>query len=90
MKHSRTEIPSKEKKVIRCAIYTRVSFDEKKLDDAGIWRGRKQDTSLKMQEQQCRDYIQLRARQGYEFKELFQDDGFSAKTMRRPALTLII
>ena len=86
MKNSRLKISPTEKKVIRCAIYTRVSVDEKKLDAAGIWRGRKQDTSLKMQEQQCRDYIQLRAREGYEFKELFQDDGYSAKTMRRPAL----
>ncbi len=74
----------------RCAIYTRVSVDEKRLDSAGILRGRKEDTSLRMQEQMCRTYVAQRAMDGYMVQEVYQDDGFSAKTLKRPALMRMI
>lgn len=75
-----------EKKVIRCAIYTRVSTDEKRLDENGVMRGRKEDHSLKMQEDHCRRYLEIRKDEGYTVAEVYTDDGFSAKDQKRPAL----
>jgi site-specific DNA recombinase len=75
-----------EKKVFRCAIYTRVSTDEKKLDENGVMRGRKEDHSLKMQEDFCRSYLKIRKDEGYVVGEVYTDDGFSAKDQKRPAL----
>ena len=78
-------VPS-DAKVIRCAIYTRVSVDEKTLDANGVLRGRKEDHSLKMQEDYCRRYLDVRKDEGYVVGEVFVDDGYSAKDQRRPAL----
>lgn len=72
--------------VVRCAIYTRVSVDEKTLDDNGVLKGRKEDHSLKMQEEYCRRYVDNRKSEGYIVGEVYIDDGFSAKDQRRPAL----
>lgn len=75
---------------VRCAIYTRVSVDEKRLDSAGVWRGKKEDTSLRMQEQLCRTYVEQRTQQGFVLQGVYQDDGFSAKSLNRPALKRLI
>lgn len=71
---------------VRCAIYVRVSNDEKKLAADGLLRGRKEEHSLKMQEEQCRSEAELRRAEGYMVVEVFSDDGYSAKDQKRPAL----
>lgn len=75
-----------ENRPIRCAIYTRVSVDEKTLDEHGVLKGRKEDHSLKMQEDFCRRYLDVRKDDGYVISEVFVDDGYSAKDQKRPAL----
>ena len=75
-----------QKKQIRCAIYTRVSVDERTLDENGVLKGRKEDHSLKMQEEYCRRYLDIRKDDGYVISEVFVDDGYSAKDQKRPAL----
>lgn len=75
-----------QNKPIRCAIYTRVSVDERTLDENGVLKGRKEDHSLKMQEEHCRRYLDIRKDDGYVISEVFVDDGYSAKDQKRPAL----
>lgn len=49
-------------------------------------RAYKQDNSLKLQDQVCRNFISNRKSEGYVVSEVFEDDGYSAKDTRRPEL----
>lgn len=55
-----------------CYIYLRVSTDEQA----------KEGFSLDNQKRACVEYAKIN---GYEIKDIFQDDGKSARTMDRPA-----
>lgn len=67
-----------EKKVIRCAIYTRKSSEE----------GLEQDfNSLDAQREACESYIKSQQHEGWTLIEKqYNDGGFSGGTLERPAL----
>lgn len=66
-----------DKKVIRCAIYTRKSSEE----------GLEQDfNSLDAQRETCEAYIKSQMHEGWIlFEKQYNDEGFSGGTMERPA-----
>ena len=66
-----------DKKVIRCAIYTRKSSEE----------GLEQDfNSLDAQREACKAYIKSQMHEGWIlFEKQYNDGGFSGGTMERPA-----
>ena len=70
------------KKVLRCAIYTRVSSDG----------GLEQDfNSLHAQREACEAYAVSQAREGWRLRpDPFDDGGFSGGSMERPALQRLL
>ena len=67
-----------DKKVIKCAIYTR------KFSESGL----KQDfNSLQAQREACESYIKSQQNEGWMLVEKqYNDGGFSGGTLERPAL----
>ena len=73
---------AKPAKVLRCAIYTRVSTDS----------GLEQDfNSLDNQREASEGYIKSQAHEGWKLvREHYDDGGFSGGTMERPALQRLL
>jgi site-specific DNA recombinase len=71
-----------ERKIIRCAIYTRKSSDE----------GLEQDfNSLDAQREACAAYIASQKHEGWvELPDRYDDGGFSGGTMERPGLKQLL
>ncbi|MDD3149348.1 MAG: recombinase family protein [Candidatus Gastranaerophilales bacterium] len=69
---------NKDKKIIRCAIYTRKSSEE----------GLEQDfNSLDAQRESCENYIKSQQHEGWTIVEKqYNDGGFSGGTLERPAV----
>jgi hypothetical protein len=61
---------------MRCAIYTRVLTNEQALSEY---------SSLKRQEEICRNYIDIQAEKGWKVA-VYEDAGYSGKDFERPAL----
>ena len=74
--------PESSRKVLRCAIYTRVSTD------AGL----EQDfNSLDAQREASEAYIKSQAHEGWKLiRDRFDDGGFSGGSMERPALQTLL
>jgi len=68
---------SKEEKPLSCAIYVRVSTEEQA----------KEGISIKAQTDRCKAFCKAR---GWEIYKVYKDPGFSAATLDRPALQLLI
>ncbi len=62
---------------MRCAIYTRVSTDEQALSEY---------SSLKRQEEICRNYIDIQAEKGWRVAAVYEDAGYSGKDFQRPGI----
>ncbi len=62
---------------MRCAIYTRVSTDEQATSEY---------SSLRRQEEVCRNYIDIHAEKGWKAAGLYEDGGYSGKDFHRPAI----
>ena len=71
-----------DKKIVRCAIYTRKSTEEG-LDQTF--------NTLHAQREACEAYIQSQLHEGWiSIPTLYDDGGFSGGTMNRPALTRLL
>jgi DNA invertase Pin-like site-specific DNA recombinase len=62
---------------MRCAIYTRVSTDEQAASDY---------SSLKRQEEICRNYVDIHTEKGWQVAGLYEDAGYSGKDFQRPGI----
>jgi site-specific DNA recombinase len=62
---------------MRCAIYTRVSIDERAVSEY---------SSLKRQEEICRNYIDIHAEKGWTAAAVYEDAGYSGKDFQRPGI----
>jgi Resolvase, N terminal domain len=62
---------------MRCAIYTRVSTDEQATSEY---------SSLKRQEEVCRNYIDIHAEKGWKAASIYDDAGYSGKDFGRPGI----
>jgi len=62
---------------MRCAIYTRVSTDEQALSEY---------SSLKRQEEICRNYIDIHTEKGWKVAGVYEDAGYSGKDFERPGI----
>lgn len=62
---------------MRCAIYTRVSTDEQATSEY---------SSLRRQEEVCRNYIDIQAEKGWKVAGLYEDPGYSGKDFQRPGI----
>ena len=81
MKRSRPTTPN-QTKVLRCAIYTRVSTD------AGLDQ---EFNSLDAQREACEAYICSQTHEGWTLvRDRFDDGGFSGGSLERPALTRLL
>ena len=76
------QLPPNKTKVLRCAIYTRVSTDH----------GLDQDfNSLDAQREACEAYIRSQTHEGWTLvRDRFDDGGFSGGSLERPALTKLL
>ena len=66
---------------MRCAIYTRVSTDEQAIS---------QYSSLKRQEEVCRNYVDIHAEKGWKVVGVYEDPGYSGKDFGRPGIQEIL
>jgi site-specific DNA recombinase len=62
---------------MRCAIYTRVSTDEQATSEY---------SSLRRQEEVCRNYVDIHAEKGWKVAGLYEDAGYSGKDFGRPGI----
>src|SRR5688572_10136283 len=71
-----------DRKILRCAIYTRKSSEE----------GLEQDfNSLEAQREACEAYVRSQEHEGWkQLPDRFDDGGFSGGNMERPALHQLI
>jgi DNA invertase Pin-like site-specific DNA recombinase len=81
-RRSGTSAAPSEAKVIRCAIYTRVSTDH----------GLEQDfNSLDAQREACAAFVKSQMHEGWSLvRDHYDDGGFSGGTLERPALTRLL
>ena len=71
-----------EKKPVLVAVYTRKSNDENLNGEV---------TSLDSQKSACRAYIQIQREKGWqEYPEAFDDPAESGKSLKRPAMRLLL
>jgi site-specific DNA recombinase len=77
-KHNKQESP--EKKLIRCAIYTRVSTEEQAR------KSEKEANPLHSQIETCRHFIALKKEENWAEVKIYEDPGHSGKDLKRPAL----
>lgn len=63
--------------MVKAAIYTRISNEEK---------ARSESNSLGTQKEICEHYIQVQREKGWQFSALYEDPGFSGKDMHRPGM----
>jgi DNA invertase Pin-like site-specific DNA recombinase len=71
---------SDNKKIIRCAIYTRVSTEEQAR------KSEREANSLDSQKEICRHFISIRKCEGWVEAKPYEDHGHSGKDLNRPAL----
>ena len=71
---------SEKKKIIRCAIYTRVSTEEQAK------KSEREANSLDSQKEICRHFINIRKNEGWVETKIYEDPGHSGKDLNRPAL----
>jgi len=71
---------SEKKKLIRCAIYTRVSTEEQAR------KSEREANSLDSQKEICRHFISIRKGEGWTEAKVYEDPGHSGKDLNRPAL----
>src|SRR5262245_41284859 len=78
--HGRPAVAAKERKILRCAVYTRKSSEH----------GLEQDfNSLDAQREAGEAYIKIQAHEGWRLiKTHYDDGGLSGGSMERPALGL--
>src|SRR5213080_1184154 len=78
----RTVVAANERKIFRCAIYTRVSTEH----------GLEQDfNSLDAQREAAQAYVKSQAHEGWRLiRESFDDGGFSGASLERPALQRVL
>ncbi len=69
--------PAIERRTVKAAIYVRVSTEEQA----------KEGISMKAQEERCKAYCKAR---GWNIYKVFRDGGYSAGSMRRPALKALL
>ncbi len=62
---------------MRCAVYTRVSTDEQALSEY---------SSLRRQEEVCRNYVDIQAEKGWIVAGVYEDAGYSGKDFQRPGI----
>ena len=62
---------------MRCAIYTRVSTDEQAMSEY---------SSLKRQEEICRNYVDIHSEKGWKVAAVYEDAGYSGKDFHRPGI----
>ena len=62
---------------MRCAIYTRVSTDEQAMSEY---------SSLRRQEEICRNYIDIHTEKGWKVAGVYEDAGYSGKDFQRPGI----
>ncbi len=62
---------------MRCAIYTRVSTDEQATSEY---------SSLRRQEEVCRNYVDIQAEKGWQVADVYEDPGYSGKDFQRPGI----
>jgi len=75
-----TKQESQKKKIIRCAIYTRVSTEEQAK------KSEKEANPLKSQLEVCRHFIALKKEENWHEAKVYEDPGHSGKDLNRPAL----
>ena len=63
--------------MIRVAIYTRISNEEK---------ARSESNSLEAQKEICEHYIEIQREKEWKFVGLYEDPGYSGKDMNRPGI----
>ena len=82
MSANRTPVTQSSTKRVRCAIYTRVSTDQR-LDQ--------EFNSLDAQREASEAYIKSQAHEGWNcLKQAYDDGGFSGGSMERPALQRLL
>src|SRR5438874_5945191 len=81
-KHQRLAMPANERKILRCAVYTRKSSEH----------GLEQDfNSLDAQREAAEAYIMSQAHEGWRLvKGRYDDGGLSGGTLERPALQSLL
>lgn len=62
---------------MRCALYTRVSTDEQAMSEY---------SSLRRQEEICRNYVDIHAEKGWKVVGVYEDAGYSGKDFQRPGI----
>ncbi len=81
-KYKRAEPAPVVRRKVRCAVYTRVSNDE---------RLNQEFTSLDAQEEAGRAYVRSQQHEGWiALSDSYRDDGYSAGSLNRPALQRLV
>ncbi|MFC1497166.1 recombinase family protein [Verrucomicrobiota bacterium] len=70
-----------ESKIVRCAVYTRVSTDEQAQGEY---------SSLDAQKDICEHYISIHQMDNWHSSSYFEDPGYSGKNLERPAIQALL